>query len=56
MTDEEVRAFIGKALTGNRRLRPTPLLQTLRQGGQACEHSRFARLFHEVQGRSYAPA
>jgi hypothetical protein len=49
MDDDQVRSFIRKSLAKNHGLRPTPLLQALRQSGRACEHSRFVRLFHEVQ-------
>lgn len=54
MTDDQVRGFIRRSLTRDPQLRPTPLLQVLRRSGRACEHGRFARLFHEVQGLTHA--
>jgi hypothetical protein len=54
MTDGDVRGFIRRSLAGDPGLRPTPLLQSLRKQGKACEHSRFARLFQEVRGLNHA--
>jgi hypothetical protein len=51
MTDEQVRQYIAKSLAQNSRLKHTPLLRQLRDGGWACEQSRFNVLFNEVKVR-----
>ncbi|MGY1780315.1 hypothetical protein [Geodermatophilus sp. SYSU D01036] len=48
LTDEEVQAFIRECLKVRLTAR-TPLLTELRRSGSACEQSRFARLYREVQ-------
>jgi hypothetical protein len=51
MTNEQVRKYIAKSLAENSRLKHTPLLRQLRDGGWACEQSRFNLLFNEVKVR-----
>lgn len=53
MTDDDVRAFIRQALARDARASHTKLLRALREGGRACEQSRFRRLFFEVTGRGH---
>ncbi|MGY2129391.1 hypothetical protein [Blastococcus sp. SYSU DS0617] len=48
LTDDEVRTFIRQSLAIRKSSR-TPLLTELRRSGSACEQSRFARLYREVQ-------
>ena len=50
LSDEEVCAFIQKALEKDKSLRPTPILDRLRTRGLACEQSRFCALFRRVEG------
>ncbi|WP_243744575.1 hypothetical protein [Streptomyces hainanensis] len=45
MTDDQVMAFIRARLAAQPRLSRTRLLRELRDGGQACEQSRFAELY-----------
>ncbi len=52
LSDEEVREFITLQLRNDSRLRHTPLLRMLRESGRACEQSRFATLYREVQEQS----
>lgn len=49
MTDTEAKRFIIQELRKNPDACHTPLLRKLRDGGQACEQKRFARLFREVR-------
>ncbi|WP_146658440.1 hypothetical protein [Enhygromyxa salina] len=49
--DDDVSAFIAKALDENPRAGWTNLLRTWRAQGQACEQSRFRRLHGEVKAR-----
>lgn len=49
MRDDEVLAFIRKAVKSEPDLRGTPLLRRLRDRGFACEHSRFMALFRSVR-------
>ncbi len=51
MTDHDVRQFIRTALRSDPRRAFSPLLRELRDKGFACESSRFASLFHDVQER-----
>ena len=48
VTDDEARQFIREQLHVDPKLKHTPLLRKLRDGGRACEQSRFARLYREV--------
>lgn len=50
LSDDEVRAFIMKALREDATLRPTPLLDRLRRRGLACEQARFCALFRRAEG------
>ncbi|QDV37418.1 hypothetical protein [Tautonia plasticadhaerens] len=54
LSDDEVRGYVREALVAEPAARPTPLLRSLRDGGKACEHSRFCRLFREVEGEGRA--
>ena len=56
LTDDDVRAFIAAKLRVNATLRHTPLLRLLREGGHACEQSRFASLYREVVEQSHGNA
>jgi hypothetical protein len=47
ISDDDVRTAIRRSLKSDPGARPTPLLRELRASGQACEHSRFVRLFNE---------
>ena len=49
MTDPQVKVFIRKAQSTNPTIARTPLLRELRSSGYACEQSRFAELFRQVQ-------
>ena len=49
MTNPEVVEFIQKARSFNPSVARTPLLRELRARGYACEQSRFAELFRQVQ-------
>ncbi len=51
MTDTEVRRYIARELKRNSDVCHTPLLRKLRDGGQACEQKRFAKIFREVRER-----
>lgn len=51
MTDHDVRRFIRTALRSDPDQAFSPLLRELRDQGYACESSRFASLFHDVQER-----
>jgi hypothetical protein len=53
LTDGQVRRHIRKALELDRDARPTPLLRDLRDGGLACEQSRFTSLFRAVREELY---
>ena len=48
MNDEQVRAFIRRALRTQRELSCTRALRSLRDGGRACEQKRFRELYQEV--------
>lgn len=54
LSDEEVCAFIRKALAKEPGARPTPLLRVLRDSGCACEQGRFSELFRRVEGGAHA--
>ncbi|MFC4034619.1 hypothetical protein ACFO3J_24555 [Streptomyces polygonati] len=45
LTDEDVIAFIKRKSSAHPGISRTRLLRTLRDGGQACEQSRFASLY-----------
>lgn len=49
MSDEEVIAFIRQRATADTKASHTRLLRELRESGQACEQSRFRRLFKQVK-------
>jgi hypothetical protein len=49
MTDEELKRYIKKAVKEDPNIPFTPLLRRLRDSGFACEHSRFASLYHQIQ-------
>ena len=49
LSDKEVRRFITASLRKDENLRHTRLLRMLRDRGNACEQSRFASLYREVQ-------
>jgi hypothetical protein len=49
VTDEDVRAYVRKALRENPEARHTTLLRVYREAGYACEQKRFGRLFKEVE-------
>lgn len=49
LADAEVKRYLREALEQDPDSRPTPLLRKLRDGGQACEQSRFATLFRAVR-------
>ncbi|MEU8132145.1 hypothetical protein [Streptodolium elevatio] len=51
MTDQEVIAFITRETKRTPGISRTRLLRTLRDGGQACEQSRFANLFAQTVGK-----
>lgn len=53
MTDDEVRAFIARALR-TQALSCSATLRLLRTHGHACEQRRFKRLFHELEERTPA--
>jgi hypothetical protein len=53
MTDDDVRVFIRQGLARDPRAGHSKLLRALRDGGRACEQSRFRRLFFEVTGRQH---
>ena len=48
MSDEEIRAYVLKALDENPKITRSPLLRRLRDSGKACEQKRFGSLFVEV--------
>ncbi len=50
LSNEEVSDFIRRSLGADAGIRPTPLLQKLRQSGLACEQARFSELFRRVGG------
>jgi hypothetical protein len=49
LADAEVKRYLREALEQDPDSRPTPLLRKLRDGGRACEQSRFATLFRAVR-------
>jgi hypothetical protein len=49
VSDNEVTEYIRAHLAAGARPRKTSLLRDFRESGRACEQSRFARLFEEVQ-------
>jgi hypothetical protein len=49
LTDDDVRLFIKRRLTEDRRLTCTRLHRALRDSGSACEQKRFRRLFDELK-------
>jgi hypothetical protein len=49
MSDEEVTAFIRQRVAAGTKVSHTRLLRELRKSGQACEQSRFRRLFMQVK-------
>lgn len=49
MADMDVRSYIVQELRKDSTACHTPLLRKLRDGGQACDQKRFARLYHEVR-------
>lgn len=51
MTDEQVIAFIRKQTSSHPGISRTRLLRLLRDGGQACEQSRFATLYIKTMGK-----
>lgn len=53
MTDSEVRQYILAAFRREADPRHTPLLRKLRAGGNACEQSRFRRLFEEISEETH---
>ena len=53
MTDAELRQFILAAFRREADPRHTPLLRKLRAGGNACEQSRFRRLFEEISEETH---
>jgi hypothetical protein len=55
MTDAEVTTFIRQRRQQTQEVRHTVLLRELREGGRACEQSRFARLFREVVNHRGVP-
>jgi hypothetical protein len=47
-TDDQVKKFISAALDADPKAKHSRLLRDYREGGSACEQSRFRKLFLEV--------
>jgi hypothetical protein len=56
LTDMEVKKAIRAFFKDTPHTSPTPLLRRLRDGGNACKHSRFMTLFWQVKGQHNARA
>jgi hypothetical protein len=50
LNDPEIREYISNQLKADPGIKPSPLLQRLRDEGFACEQSRFSSIYREVRG------